>query len=78
MSVSTVLPASPLKQALLRNPIPALRILEIEESDELVILSGSVSSYYLKQLAQEAVLSLVGRRRLLNRVMVHRETIYRG
>jgi hypothetical protein len=70
-TTSAVLSSSPV-QALRRNPIPALRVLDIEETDEEVILSGSVSSYYLKQLAQEAVLPLMGGRHLLNRVTVVR------
>jgi hypothetical protein len=37
-----------------------------------VIITGKVSSYYMKQLAQEAVRSSVGDRRLLNRVEVCR------
>jgi len=38
--------------ALRQSPIPALRKLSVEESDTVVIVLGSVSSYYLKQLAQ--------------------------
>ena len=71
MSASTV-ESSSLERALRHNSIPALRVLDIEENEEKVILSGSVTSYYLKQLAQEAVLPLIGGRRLLNRVVVVR------
>jgi hypothetical protein len=57
-------------QALRQSPIPALRKLQVEETDLEVVLSGSVSSYYLKQLAQETVMPLLGGRELLNRVRV--------
>jgi hypothetical protein len=72
MAVSSVR-ASPLEQVLRHNPIPALRILALEETDAEVVLSGSVSSYYLKQLAQEAVLPLIGQRHLLNQIIVERK-----
>jgi hypothetical protein len=47
-----------------------LRLLQVEETDREVVLSGSVASYYLKQLAQEAVMPLLGERTLCNRVLV--------
>jgi hypothetical protein len=71
MSTSSVLIS--LEEVLSQNAIPALRVLGVEESDVEVILSGSVSSYYLKQMAQEAVLPLIGQRRLHNRVSVVRD-----
>ena len=57
-------------QTLLTSSIPALRRLFIEETDEEVVLSGSVPSYYLKQLAQETVMPAVGSRRFHNRIRV--------
>jgi len=60
-------------QALRQSPIPALRKLQVEESDLEVVLSGSVSSYYLKQLAQETIMPVLGGRSLFNRVAVVRE-----
>ena len=62
-----------LGETLRRNPIPALRVLRVEESEAEVILTGAVASYYLKQLAQEAVLPLIGQRLLHNRVAVLRD-----
>jgi hypothetical protein len=59
-------------QILRQSPIPALRHLSVEESDHSVILSGSVSSYYLKQLAQETIMPILGSRELQNRVSVVR------
>ena len=59
-------------QVLRLSPIPALRKLRVEETDHNVVLSGSVSSYYLKQLAQETVMPILGSRELHNRVLVVR------
>jgi hypothetical protein len=53
-----------------QSPIPALRRLKVEETDSVVVLSGAVSSYYLKQLAQETIMPVLGTRRLLNQVTV--------
>lgn len=58
--------------ALRESPIPSLRCLKIEETDEEVVISGSVASYYLKQLAQETIMPVLGERELLNRVNVVR------
>jgi hypothetical protein len=59
--------------ALQRSPIPALRKLSLEEDDAVVVIHGKVSSYYLKQLAQETVMPLLGQRQLCNRVAVVRD-----
>ena len=59
-------------QVLLQSPIPALRKLLVEETEDEVVLSGSVASYYLKQLAQETLMPILGPRRLSNRVSVIR------
>jgi hypothetical protein len=53
-----------------QSPIPALRKLQVEETDNEVRISGSVSSFYLKQLAQETVMPLLERRALRNEVVV--------
>ena len=59
--------------ALRQSPIPALRKLSLEENDAAVVISGSVPSYYMKQLAQEAVIPLLAGRQLHNRVTVVRQ-----
>jgi hypothetical protein len=69
MSVST-LEQSRLALALRHSPIPALRKLTLAENETTVILQGQVTSYYLKQLAQETLLPLLDGRQLLNRVQV--------
>ncbi len=72
MATSTMM-GSQATEALLHSPIPALRKLQVEESEAGIILSGSVPSYYLKQLAQETILPYLERRDLLNRVTVVRQ-----
>ena len=59
-------------QALRQSSHPALRTLAVEETDSTVVLTGRVSSYYLKQLAQETVMPVSGPRTLVNRVLVER------
>lgn len=58
--------------ALSVSPIPQLRRLRVVASEQEVVITGRVPSYYLKQLAQETVRSTLGPRRLLNRVEVLR------
>ena len=72
MMVSSPPEQSAVLAALRQSPIPALRKLAVEEADDTVVISGNVSSYYLKQLAQETLRTAVGHRRLLNRVEVCR------
>jgi hypothetical protein len=71
MATSTLLPQRA-DRALRESPIPALRKLEVKETDAEVVLSGCVSSYYFKQLAQESIMPLLGARELRNRVRVVR------
>jgi hypothetical protein len=52
---------------------PALRRLSVEETDTTLVIRGSVSSYYLKQLAQETLKTVRGKRRLINEVQVVRD-----
>jgi len=60
------------EQALRESPIPALRRLVVAETEAQVVITGRVSSYYLKQLAQEAVLPVLDKRNLLNQLTVVR------
>lgn len=48
----------------------ALRQVRVEGGDGALILSGTVSSYYLKQLAQELLMRHRGELRLDNRICV--------
>lgn len=67
---SAVLAESCPEQALSVSPIPHLRRLRVQASENEVVITGRVPSFYLKQLAQETVRGAVGPRRLLNRVEV--------
>lgn len=66
----TMIPESPAASALRHSPMLALRQLTVDEDAQCLTLSGRVSSYYLKQLAQEAVMPLLHNRNLLNLVQV--------
>ncbi len=68
--VSSPLAESRAATALQNSPIPALRKLVIEEDDDAVVIRGAVTSYYLKQLAQEALMGLLEGRALHNHVVV--------
>jgi hypothetical protein len=70
---TSILEQSRAAKALRQSPIPALRKLSLDETDAAVVISGNVPSYYLKQLAQEAVIPLLAGRELHNRVTVVRQ-----
>jgi len=63
---------SPPRAAMLMrdNPVNDLRRLDVAESDAEIVISGIVSSYYLKQMAQEAIRPALSGRRLRNQVIV--------
>jgi hypothetical protein len=61
---------APIDSILRDNAFSALRQLEVMESDDEVVITGIVPSYYLKQMAQESVRPALGGRRLQNRVRV--------
>ncbi len=52
------------------SPLPQLRRLVVVANETEVIITGRVSSYYMKQLAQEALRPTLNNRRLLNHVEV--------
>lgn len=52
------------------SPIPALRRIRVTQAPGELVLSGSVSSYYCKQLAQEAVRAAARGRKVVNRIRV--------
>ena len=64
---------SPIVKALDETRITALRRLVVQENETSVVLTGTVPSFYLKQLAQETVRALCGQRRLINRIEVVRD-----
>ena len=69
MNACPLLPIEP-AEVLTSSPLPQLRRLVVTVNDIEVVITGRVSSYYMKQLAQEALRPTVGDRRLLNRVEV--------
>jgi hypothetical protein len=66
--------AAPLRATatLRKSPIPPLRKLSVDETETSVTIRGTVSSYYLKQLAQETVMAVLEGRALSNQVTVSR------
>jgi hypothetical protein len=56
--------------ALKRSSHPALRKLSVEGTPETLIISGKVTSYYLKQMAQETIMPVRGTLALVNRIDV--------
>lgn len=56
--------------ALEASPIFALRELRVEDEGEDLRISGKVSTFYHKQLAQEAVLAVARDKRVINTVLV--------
>jgi mRNA degradation ribonuclease J1/J2 len=69
MSTCTELPPEP-AAALTTSPLGQLRRLTVHADDTQVVITGRVSSYYLKQMAQETVRPALRQRVLLNRVEV--------
>lgn len=54
-------------------PFSALRDVVLEEIGERVIIHGTVNSYYLKQIAQEAIIPSLDGRILENQIQVIKE-----
>ena len=57
-------------QALLHSSNPELRRLDVRETEENIEITGRVSCFYLKQLAQESLRTAAKGRRIVNRVEV--------
>jgi osmotically-inducible protein OsmY len=73
MTCAKTCDAVPLASLVLaKSSIRELRQIRVDESDQAVELSGSVRSYYHKQLAQETVRNVAKGRQLINRVEVSR------
>ncbi len=56
--------------ALSHSPFYELRDLLVEQRCEALLISGSVSSFYHKQLAQEVVLSVAPDAKVINSIRV--------
>jgi hypothetical protein len=70
--ISTTPVATQAAHALSKSSHPALRHLSVEDNEGNLIISGKVSSYYLKQLAQETIMPCREGLRLVNRVDVEK------
>lgn len=74
MSRMSLVPASEsqsrAQNALSRSPIFALRELRVEQVDDALLISGSVGSFYHKQLAQEAIRAIDRQVRIINSICV--------
>ena len=70
MSSTVLLRAPEPNEVLTTSPLPHLRRLVVTVSDAEVVITGRVPSFYLKQLAQEAIRPSLGHRRLRNHVEV--------
>ncbi|HVL15304.1 MAG TPA: BON domain-containing protein [Gemmata sp.] len=64
------LPSAEPSDVLTASPLPQLRRLVVTATEEEIVITGRVSSYYMKQLAQEAIRPTVGERRIVNHVEV--------
>ncbi len=58
------------RSALHGSPILALRELQVQQAGQSLVISGSVDSFYHKQLAQEAVRAVCRDVELVNSVAV--------
>jgi osmotically-inducible protein OsmY len=58
------------EQCLRSNPYLALKTVSCDWLDGVLVLRGCLPSYYLKQIAQEAVASLEGVERIDNQIQV--------
>jgi hypothetical protein len=61
--------------ALRQSLHPAIRHLRVESDERALIISGRVTSYYLKQLAQETIMPVRGELELVNRVAVEKKAL---
>jgi hypothetical protein len=74
MAVTVIDEVQPRAQAALRNsPFYELRGLHVEQRDDALLLTGSVSSFYHKQLAQEVIRSVCTGIRIVNSIRVEIE-----
>jgi hypothetical protein len=58
------------EQALLASPHRSLHRLRVTERDDSIVLSGTLSSFYLKQIAQGTVRCVIGEMDLINSIAV--------
>jgi len=61
------------QSALMSSSVYPLRELIVESQDDAILITGSVNSFYHKQLAQEAVRAVVGAIDVVNSVQVQEQ-----
>ena len=65
-------PLQEAESALQTSPVFALRSLGVEQVDDNLLLSGTVTTFYYKQLAQEVIRSVANGMGVINSVKVVR------
>lgn len=70
MSTMLLDPPNRVSPLLRDNPVNDLRRLDVTETESEIVIAGIVSTYYLKQMAQEAVRPALAGRKLRNNVIV--------
>lgn len=55
-----------------QSPIAALRAIDVVETEEAIELSGTVRSFYHKQLAQSVAATSARGREIINNIHVHK------
>ena len=68
---TATLPPPTAADVLTQSAQPLLRRLRVVETDEELVLAGTLPTYFLKQLAQETVRPCLGQRRLSNHIVVN-------
>lgn len=63
------------QKALADSPIFALRDLKVEHAEGALLISGTVSSFYHKQLAQEVVRAVASEVAVVNSVQVRNDSV---
>ncbi len=58
------------QRALSLSPIYALKVLQVEQVDDALLISGRVSTFYLKQMAQELVRAVAKEVQVVNQIHV--------
>jgi hypothetical protein len=70
MTATLLEPTAPAASLLRESPVNDLRSLEVSETESDLVITGIVTSYYLKQMAQETIRPALAGRKLRNRVLV--------
>jgi hypothetical protein len=72
MSTTLLCPLAEVLETIQKSTHPELRRLQLEEVDDRIIITGRVTSFYFKQLAQESIRAIAAGRQIINQVEVCR------